>query len=75
MDTIISQNCKEVRHGSFSILDGYGSWNGDDSIHVRLDESSMFAYREGIWNPQNRDLRTRYETAVTGMVIAHLPLA
>jgi hypothetical protein len=69
MDINIAQKSKGFRYGSFTIADDHGAWNGDESVYIKLEESSDFAYREAIWNPLNHNLRTSYETALTGMCI------
>ncbi|CAK0754285.1 hypothetical protein CCP1ISM_560003 [Azospirillaceae bacterium] len=60
---------KEIRYGSFLISDEHGSWNGDTSISVAMESTSVVAHREAIWNPCRLPLRSSYKTAITGMCI------
>ncbi len=59
----------EIKHGAFTVFESHAVWNGDPALSIQMTKTSDVAYMEGLWDCCGREIRTSYETAITGMCI------
>ena len=67
---IVTMDSDSIKYGAFSIRGGMGYWNGDDRVCVKMEESlSDSCHMEGVWNPDEREIKNSCFTAMSGLCI------